>query len=287
MRPEDELQRVRLELERIIDGCKTNWIHDIAAVASTIVHDLDKVRQTVEHKAQPELIGSMSVQELAAACLSSLSQLDLELSSLTRADWRKLFEKLVAELVRRKQQPTDGTGIKSGAARVGAAAAKGAAGTSVGKSAAGAAASAAAKDHTSRVKAEVDRLWNSTVRGSSSAGSSGGGGASYDSAKQNTEVLELRKRNAALEAELASLTSSLSGRAMTEVVGSSSAGGCGASYERSSDPKSVQAEVDRLWETTARSSLHGYSECLLDADEFLRWGAEPSLVLTSFLSRGS
>ena len=281
--PEDELQRVRLELERIVDGCKTNWIHDLAAVASTIVHDLDKVRQSVEHKAQPDLFGSMSVQELAAACLGSLSQLDLELSSLTRADWRKLFEKLVAELVRRKQQPTDGTGIKSGAARVGAAAAKGAAGTSVGKSAAGAAASAAAKDHTSRVKAEVDRLWNSTVRGSSSAGSSGGGGASYDSAKQNTEVLELRKRNAALEAELASLTSSLSsGRAMTAVVGSSSAGGGGASndsasYGRSSDPKSVQAEADRLWETTARSSSHGYSGRLLDADEFLRWGAEPAL----------
>jgi hypothetical protein len=141
------------------------------------------------------------------------------------------------------------------------------------------------------VKAEVDRLWNSTVRGSSSAGSSGGGGASYDSAKQNTEVLELRKRNAALEAELASLTSSLSGRALTAVVGSSTAGGCGASYDRashgrSSDPKSVQAEVDRLWETTARSSLLS-SECLLDADEFLRWGAEPSLVLTSLLSRGS
>lgn len=298
MRPEDELQRVRLELERIIDGCKTNWIHDLAAVASTIVHDLDKVRQSVEHKAQPDLFGSMSVQELAAACLGSLSQLDLELSSLTRADWRKLFEKLVVELVRRKQQPTDGTGIKGGAASVcaegakGAAAAKGAAGTAGGKSAAGTAASAAAKDHTSRVKAEVDRLWNSTVRGSSSAGSSGGGGASYDSAKQNTEVLELRKRNAALEAELASLTSSLSGRAMTAVVGSSTAGGCGASYDsasygRSSDPKSVQAEVDRLWETTARSSLHGYSECLLDADEFLRWGAEPSLVLTSLLSRGS
>jgi hypothetical protein len=257
MRPEDELQRVRLELERIIDGCKMNWIHDLAAVASTIVHDLDKVRQSVEHKAQPDLFGSMSVQELAAACLGSLSQLDLELSSLTRADWRKL-----------------------------------AAGTAGGKSAAGTAASAAAKDHTSRVKAEVDRLWNSTVRGSSSAGSSGGGGASYDSAKQNTEVLELRKRNAALEAELASLTSSLSGRAMTAVVGSSTAGGCGASYDsashgRSSDPKSVQAEVDRLWETTARSSLHGYSECLLDADEFLRWGAEPSLVRTSLLSRGS
>ena len=126
MRPEDELQRVRLELERIIDGCKTNWIHDLAAVASTIVHDLDKVRQSVEHKAQPDLFGSMSVQELAAACLSSLSQLDLELTSLTRADWRKLFEKLVVELVRRKQQPTDGTGIKGGAASVGAAAATGA-----------------------------------------------------------------------------------------------------------------------------------------------------------------
>jgi hypothetical protein len=120
MRPEDELQRVRLELERIIDGCKMNWIHDLAAVASTIVHDLDKVRQSVEHKAQPDLFGSMSVQELAAACLGSLSQLDLELSSLTRADWRKLFEKLVVELVRRKQQPTErGTGIKGGAASVG------------------------------------------------------------------------------------------------------------------------------------------------------------------------
>jgi hypothetical protein len=38
------------------------------------------------------------------------------------------------------------------------------------------------------------------------------------SAKQSTEVLELRKRNAALEAELSSLASSLSGRAMAAVV---------------------------------------------------------------------
>jgi len=37
-------------------------------------------------------------------------------------------------------------------------------------------------------------------------------------AKQSTEVLELRKRNAALEAELSSLASSLSGRAMAAVV---------------------------------------------------------------------